>query len=93
MLNPATNIMKRIIPALLCALTLLLASCSLTTFVPQIGMKEKKWLRNTVSFDLVYLERSVKAYRSAGAFYYFKDGTLVKVTPTLLPADKVPAGN
>jgi hypothetical protein len=68
---------------------LMLASCSLTTFAPQIGMKEKKWLRNTVASDLVYIEGNVKAYRSAGSYYYFKDGKLAKVTQSMLPAEKI----
>lgn len=79
--------MKRLRPALLLPLTLLLAACG--TFTPQIGMKEKKWLRNTTAYDIVYIEGNVKAYRAGGSYYYFKDGGLVKVTPSLLPADKL----
>lgn len=68
-------------------LLLMLTACG--TFTPQIGMLEKKWLKNTVSSDLVYIEGNVKAYRSSGSYYYFKDGSLAKVTQSLLPADKI----
>jgi hypothetical protein len=78
--------MKRNHRALLGLLALLLASC---TYVPKIGMKEKKWLNNTISFDLVYMEGNAKAYRSGGSYYYFKDGKLVKVGQELISADKI----
>jgi hypothetical protein len=72
---------------LLLALALpFVAAC---TFVPKVGMTEKKWLKHTLSSDLVYLEGDVKAYRSSGSYYYFKNGLLVKVGPQLLPADKI----
>lgn len=79
--------MKKILPALLCTLTLLLAACG--TFTPQIGMQEKKWLRHTSAYDVVYIEGNIKAYRAGGSYYYFKDGALAKVTPSLLSADKL----
>ncbi|HRJ47352.1 MAG TPA: hypothetical protein PKY38_08325 [Opitutaceae bacterium] len=75
---------------ILCALILPLAAC---TYVPRTGMSERKWLRNTFSFDLVYIQGDMKAYRSAGSYYYFRNGTLVQVTPTLLSPDKVQAAN
>jgi starvation-inducible outer membrane lipoprotein len=78
--------MKKSSFALLCLLPLMLAAC---TFVPQLGVKEKTWLRKTAVSDLVYIEGNVKAYRSDGSYYYFKDGSLVKVTPSLLTADKL----
>ncbi len=78
--------MKKTTLTLLTVLTLLAAGC---TYVPTIGMKEKKFLNNTVTYDLVYIEGNVKAYRSGGSYYYFKDGLLVKVVPELIPADKV----
>ena len=83
------KIMKKSALVVLIPLTLMLASCSLFTFAPQIGMKEKKWLRNTVASDLVYIEGNVKAYRAAGSYYYFKDGKLAKVTQSMLPAEKI----
>lgn len=64
-----------------------LSACG--TFTPQIGMKEQKWLNHTVASDVIYIEGNVKAYRSAGSYYYFKDGILTKVTPTLLSAEKI----
>lgn len=79
--------MKKPLPLLLASLTLLLAACG--TFTPQIGMQEKKWLRHTVASDVVYIEGNIKAYRSGGSYYYFKDGLLEKVTPRLLTADKI----
>lgn len=72
---------------LLLTLAPLLSSC---TFVPLVGKtKEKSWLRHQVAADLVYAEGNVRAYRSAGAYYYFKDGVLVKAGQGLLTADKV----
>jgi starvation-inducible outer membrane lipoprotein len=79
--------MKKAAFFLLFSVTLMLAACS--TFTAQIGMKEQKWLRNTTASDLVYIEGHVKAYRSAGSYYYFKDGVLAKVTQSLLPAEKI----
>lgn len=73
---------------LLCALILPLAAC---TYVPRTGMSEKKWVRNTFSYDLVYIQGDMKAYRSAGSYYYFRNGRLVQVTPNLLSPDKVQA--
>lgn len=75
---------------LLCALILPLAAC---TYVPRTGMSEKKWLRNTFASDLVYIQGDIKAYRSSGSYYYFKNGTLVQVTPTLLSPDRVQPAN
>lgn len=66
--------------------TLLFTAC---TFVPKIGMKETKWLNHTVAADLVYAVGDVRAYRSAGAYYYFKNGSLVVVGQSLVTADKV----
>ncbi len=79
--------MKKTTLVLLTVLTLLGTACS--TYVPAVGMKEKKFLNNTVTYDLVYAEGNVKAYRSGGSYYYFKDGLLVKVVPQLLTADKI----
>jgi starvation-inducible outer membrane lipoprotein len=53
--------MKKTALVLLFPLTLMLTACS--TFTPQIGMKEQKWLKNTTASDLVYIEGNVKAYR------------------------------
>ncbi len=79
--------MKKSLPLLLLPLVLLLTACS--TFTPQIGMQEKKWLRHTTAFDVVYIEGNIKAYRAGGSYYYFKDGLLEKVTPRLLTADNI----
>lgn len=79
--------MKKTTLALLTVLTLLATGCF--TYVPKAGMKEKKFLNNTITYDLVYIEGNVKAYRSGGSYYYFKDGLLVKVVPELIPADKI----
>lgn len=81
--------MKRTPCLLACLAALALTAC---TYVPQVGMTEKKWLRHTVSYDLVYIQGAVKAYRSSGSYYYFRDGSLVAVNPRLVPADKVTAG-
>ncbi len=82
--------MKKPALALLLPLTLLISACSLFPFTPTIGAtSEKKWLRNTVSSDLVYIEGNVKAYRAGSAYYYFRDGVLVRVAPGLVSADKI----
>ena len=79
--------MKKCTLALLCLLIPLLASC---VFAARLGLKEKSWIRHTMSPELVYIDGDVKAYRSDGAFYYFNGGVLVLVNQTLVSADKVP---
>jgi hypothetical protein len=79
--------MKTTATVLLAAFVLLASACS--TYVPTIGMEEKDFLKNTVSYDLVYLQGNVKAYRAGGSYHYFRDGLLVKVVPELLTPDKV----
>lgn len=81
--------MKKTALILLLPLMFMLSACSMFTYTTRIGMKEKKWLHNTTSSDLIYIEGNVKAYRSAGSYYYFKDGSLAKVTQSLLSADKI----
>lgn len=81
--------MKKTVLILLLPVVLLTSACSMFTYTTKLGMKEKKWLHNTVASDLVYAEGNVKAYRSGGSYYYFKDGKLVKVTQSLLKADQV----
>ena len=78
--------MKKYLTILLGSLSLLLSAC---VFVPATGMLEKTWLRHTISADLVYIDGNVKAYRSDGSYYYFRDGKLAKVVPELLTPDKV----
>lgn len=65
------------------------SACSVLTYSTKLGMKEKRWLHNTVASDLVYAEGNVKAYRAGGSYYYFKDGLLVKVTQSLLTAENI----
>lgn len=87
---PAPAIIMKKAPLLvLFTLGLLLTGCSILTFTPKIGMGEKRWLHNTTASDLVYIDGDVKAYRSAGSYYYFKKGKLAKVTQSLLSADKI----
>jgi len=82
--------MKKSILALLASLTLLLSACNtLFPYAPIVGSSEGSFLRNTISYDLVYLEGPVKAYRASGSYYYFRDKKLVKVVPELLSADKI----
>jgi hypothetical protein len=81
------SIMKKTVLILLLPVILLLGACS--TKPVQVGMEEKKWLNSTVASDLIYIEGNVKAYRSSGSYYYFKDGLLAKVTQSLLSADKI----
>ena len=52
-------------------------------------MTEKQWLRRTLIADVAYMEGSVKAYRSNGAYYYFRNGVLVKVDQGMIPAQKI----
>lgn len=79
--------MKKTALTLICSLPLLFTAC---TYVQKTGMKETKWLRNTVASDLIYIDGNVKAYRSGPSYYYFRDGRLAKVAPSLVTADKVP---
>lgn len=71
-------------------LVLVLAAC---TFVPRVGMRERRWLRGTPQADVVYIEGNVTAYRAGGAYYYFRDGRLAKVGPSLVPAGQLGAGD
>ena len=60
-----------------------------STFGPKIGMTEKQWLHRTLIADVAYMEGSVKAYKSGGAYYYFRDGILVKIDQGMIPAQKI----
>lgn len=73
----------------LSVLAVLLMSGCQSTFGAKLGMTEKQWLRTTLIGDLVYMEDGIKAYRSSGAYYYFKDGILVKVDQGILPPQKI----
>ncbi len=81
--------MKKHTITLLASLSLLVSACTMFPYAPKVGSSEGSFLRNTISYDLVYLEGNVKAYRSNGSYYYFKDRKLVKVGPELLAADKI----
>ena len=82
--------MKKIALILLASLSLGLSGCStLFPYSAKVGSTENSFLRNTITADLVYLEGDVKAYRSNGSYYYFKDKKLVKVGPKLLQADQI----
>lgn len=81
--------MKKIVLLLLASSSLLLSACAFFPYSAKAGSSEASFLRNTVTSDLVYLDGNVKAYRSGSAYYYFKDGRLVKVLPQLLPAEKI----
>ncbi|MDB6166262.1 MAG: hypothetical protein JWQ83_1402 [Lacunisphaera sp.] len=82
--------MKKTLPIILALSALALTAC---VFVPKPGMKETKWLKNTITSDLVYMQGDMKAYRANGAYYYFKGGKLVTVNQALLPVDRFPTGN
>jgi hypothetical protein len=45
----------------------------------QIGMTEKDWLRTTLVADLAFAQDKSKIYKSNGIYYYFKDGSLIRV--------------
>lgn len=79
--------MKRFLALLLCVSALLASAAC--TYVPKVGMKETTWLRHTISYDLVSMDAHVKIYRSDGAYYYFKDGSLVKVGQELVSAEQI----
>lgn len=81
--------MKKTAIILLASLSLLLSACTLFPYSPKVGSSEGSFLRNTISYELVYLQDNVKAYRSNGSYYYFKDKKLVKVIPELISADKI----
>ena len=76
----------RLVPVLL--MSVALSSC-MSTFGPKIGMTEKHWLRTTLIADSAYMEGNVTAYRSNGAYYYFKDGILVKIDEGMIPAQQI----
>ena len=56
---------------------------------PQVGMTEKKWLRDAVLSDPTYLEAKVHAYRSNRLYYYFLNGVLVKIDESWISAKKI----
>jgi hypothetical protein len=68
-----------------------LLALSACAFVPKLGMRERRWVSNAYSSDLVYIDGDVKAYRYSGSYYYFKAGRLAKVAPSLVGADQVEA--
>lgn len=76
-------------PILFVALLAIAATGCQSTFGPQIGMTEKQWLRRTLIADVAYMEGSVKAYRSGGAYYYFREGVLVKIDQGVIPAHRI----
>jgi len=81
--------MNKPVRLIVCSLALLaLSAC---TYVPKLGMRESRFVRNSFSTDLVYIDGDVKAYRYSGSYYYFKAGRLAKVSPSLVSADKVEA--
>ncbi len=79
--------MKSTRPALI-LVGLALIGCQ-STFGPKLGMTEKQWMRSTLIADVAYMEGGIKAYRSNGAYYYFKDGILVKVDQGMIPPQKI----
>lgn len=52
-------------------------------------MTERQWQRRTLIADIAYMEGNVTAYRSNGAYYYFRDGVLVKIDQGVIPAQKI----
>jgi hypothetical protein len=80
-----SNVLKAVVALLT---SVLLSSC-MSTFGPEIGMTEKHWLRTTLIADTAYMEGNVTAYRSYGAYYYFRDGILVKVDQGMIPAQQI----
>lgn len=78
-------------PARLLIATAALLALTACTFVPKLGMRERRWVSNAYSSDLVYIDGDVKAYRYSGSYYYFKAGRLSKVAPSLVGADQVEA--
>ena len=81
--------MKKTLQLVLGLAALALTAC---VFVPKPGMKETKWLKNTITSDLVYMQGDMRVYRADGAYYYFKAGKLVTVNQALLPVEKFPVG-
>jgi len=80
--------MKNLITLLSIVVSLSLAGC-LSTFGPEIGMTENQWLHRTLVADVAYMKDNVKAYRSGGSYYYFKDGVLVKIDEGMIPAQTI----
>lgn len=69
-------------------LLVILTGC-MSTFPDRLGMTEKHWLRTTLVADLAYMEGNVKAYHSNGAYYYFRDGILVRVDQGMIPPQQL----
>lgn len=86
MLRIYQNKVSRLVPILLASVVL---SACMSTFGPKIGMTEKQWLRTTLIADTAYMEGNVIAYRSNGAYYYFKNGILVKIDEGMIPAQQI----
>lgn len=80
--------MKAYKSAVILAFALAASGCQ-STFGPQIGMTEKQWLRRTLIADVAYMEGNVKAYRSGGYYYYFRDGVLVKIDQGIIPPQQI----
>lgn len=75
--------------ATLSLIALLCLTGCMSVFQDRIGMTEKQWLRTTLIADVAYMEGNVKAYKSNGAYYYFRDGVLVRVDQGMLPAQQL----
>lgn len=78
-------------PARLVLGSLALLALTACTYLPKLGMRESRFVRNSFSSDLVYIEGDVKAYRYSGSYYYFKAGRLAQVSPSLVAADQIQA--
>lgn len=71
------------------SVALLALSGCMSVTQPEIGMSEKSWLRRTLVGDIAYKDGEVTAYKSGGAFYYFREGKLVKIDQGMLPAQTI----
>lgn len=70
--------MKTTLQFLLVFLACAVSGC-LSMTAPQLGMTEKDWLRSTLIGDVAHIDGDFRVYRSNGAYYYFRQGKLVKV--------------
>src|SRR5690606_26573125 len=80
--------MNKLVTTLIFVCTMVLAGCQ-STFGPQIGMTEKQWLRRTLIADVAYMDGNIKAYKSGGYYYYFREGVLVRIDPGIIPAQQI----
>ena len=68
--------------SLLGLLVLFISACQ-SMNLPQLGISEKAWLRQTLIADLSSMDENERVWKSGDALYHFREGKLVRVSPVV----------